>query len=98
MALQQNVTLAAFGNQLVEGAYISVDSCRLSKVVIDENGPVWMTMTTMRVDFSAASKQAGSAPLGTFAAEFPHVEGTDPVDATYTYLKSLPEFANAVDV
>jgi hypothetical protein len=86
MALQKNITLKTnFGTNIVfPAAYIKVRSVNMSKELAQAN-----------VDFySELNGKIVNMKQYEFVAS---LDGNNPIKQAYEHLKTLPEFANAVD-
>lgn len=87
MALQQNFT---FRGLTVTNAYHRV-------VEVIQSRPRNQNLINVDIYASQAAASAGEIPLESLTALSPYNNAMS-VESAYTYLKSLPEFAGAVDV
>ena len=68
-------------------AYIRVSDFRGNRLFVDFNVTVHMSL---------AAKDAGSTFIGSGAYRVPYVDGMS-MSMLYAYLKTMPEFAGAID-
>lgn len=104
MALKKTMTIAKIPGTQITDAYISVSDIHIKKVdqiVEGSDGEqveeVWKVLFSLRVDFSREAKRAGAPVLDFVPGEILYSGNGNVLEQVYVALKSLPEFADAVD-